>query len=138
MTRLQDESTTFKYIFYTVIESLLKHPAIDVNREDNRGLSPLMEASKRGQNKIVEALLFHRNMKVNKATWDDGNTALIYAIMGFMEFCHNDWCHISYLDVVRLLLRCPDTDVFHRNKNFETAYQIANNRVNNQKGWACS
>ena len=70
---------------YTVVEPLLKHSKIDVNREDAKGLSPLMEASRLGYNKVVEALLVHPDVQVNKAAWDDGNTALIYAIVDFKK-----------------------------------------------------
>ena len=74
-----------------------------------------MKASKKGYNKVVEPILFHRNVKVNTATWDNGNTALIYASEN------------GHLEVVKILLRCPETDVSHQNDNFETAYQIASN-----------
>ena len=74
-----------------------------------------MEASKKGYNKVVEPILFHWDVKVNTAMWDNGNTALIYASEN------------GHLEVVNLLLRCPETDVSHQNDNFETAYDIAAN-----------
>ena len=97
-----------------------------------------MKASKLGYNKVVETLLFHPDVQVNKAAWDDGNTALIYAIVDFKKYCDNIHCendHLDseseYLDVVNLFLSCPATDVYYQNNNFETAEHIAiNNNLN--------
>ena len=72
-----------------------------------------MEASKHGYYKVVEPLLFHSDTQVNKATWDDGMTALMYA------------CQNNHTTVVKFLLRCPQTDVFLQNNKFETAKDIA-------------
>ena len=68
-----------------------------------------MEASKNGYYKVVEPLLFHSDIQVNKATWDDGTTALIYA------------CKNNHKAVAELLLRCPETDVSHQNSNFRNS-----------------
>ena len=83
----------------------------------------------------MKTLLFHPDVQVNKAAWDIDNTALIYAIMDFKKRCDFAPCYGSldnesdeYLDVVNHLLRCPDTDVFYQNNNFQTADQIAINR----------
>lgn len=93
-----------------------------------------MKASQLGYNKVLEILLFHPDVKINKATWDGGNTALIYAILDFAKRCDYIRCDNNdtldnqakeYLDVVQLLLRCPDTYVYHQNNNLETANQIA-------------
>ena len=105
--------TSFKYKFTTVVGLLLKHSEIDVNREDNDGISPLMEASTRGYAKVVEPLLFHRNIKVNKATWYEGNTALIFATK------------MNHTEVTNLFLRCPATDVLYQNNEFKTAKDFA-------------
>ena len=72
-----------------------------------------MEASKQGYDKAVEILLFHRNVQVNKATWNDGNTALIYASEN------------GTLTLVEFLLRCPEVNELHQNNKFESADQIA-------------
>ena len=93
-----------------------------------------MQASRLGYNKLVETLLFHPDIQVNKIAWDDGNTALIYAVMDFKKRCDYAPCYYDtsniedkeYFDVVNLLLRCPDTDVFyHINNDLQTAEQIA-------------
>ena len=102
---------TFKYLFQTVVESLLEHPNIDVNRVNAEGLSPLMEASKEGYDTIVEPILFHPDVQVNIATWDHGFTALIYA------------CKNNHTTVVKLLLQCPG--LHGRNHDYEVAYKIA-------------
>ena len=107
------QSTFFTLKFDTVVGLLLQHQDIDVNRENSNGLSPLMEASKYGYNKVVEPILFHPNVQVNKATWDDGTTALMYA------------CQNNHITVVKILLRCPQTDVHLQNNKFETAKEIA-------------
>ena len=106
---------TFKYLFTTVVESLLEHPNIDVNRVNAEGLSPLMEASKEGHDTIVEPILFHPDVNVNIATWDHGITALIYA------------CKNNHTTVVELLLQCPG--IQSRNHDYDVAYKIA--RSNN-------
>ena len=94
----------------------MEHSEIDVNREDDKGLTPLMEASRHGYNKVVELILFHPDVSVNKVAWDNGYTALMFA------------CDDSRLEVVDLLLRCPKTDVSYLSNNFETAYHFASTK----------
>ena len=106
----------FKYEFTTAAIALLDHSEIDVNKGNYEDTTPLMEASKYGYPKTVAPLLFHPNIIVTKATWEDGNTALIYA------------SNNGHLEVISLHLRCPETDVSHQNDNFETAYEIAANK----------
>ena len=77
-----------------------------------------MVASKHGCDKVVELILFHPDVQVNKETWHNETTALIYA------------CEHNHAAVVGLLLRCPETDVSHQNNNLKTAQEIALNSRN--------
>ncbi len=47
------------------IENLLKDPEIDVNKE-NSGITPLVSAIYKGKEKVINMLLDHKNIDVNK------------------------------------------------------------------------
>ena len=78
-----------------IVETLLGHPNIDVNRGPYR--TPLYAASQKGYAKVVELLLGHPKVYVNGITLE-GTTALGIASYG------------GHAEVVKLLLRCPKTD----------------------------
>ena len=75
-----------------------------------------MEASRRRHEEIVKHLLAHRNIDVNKATWESGQTALFFA-------CAEE----NNAEVVQLLLRCPSTDIHWIDEAFKTAQEVAIN-----------
>ena len=93
-----------------VVDLLLKHPKIDVNKTMSvNGSTPLTMACWKGHNKVVELLLAHPMTDVNKTmtltnSWDwecqaTGVTSLIIA------------CHEGHEGVVQLLLSHPETNV---------------------------
>ena len=82
-----------------VVVLLLKHPGIDVNQINTRDMkTALIVASNEGHRDIVELLLRHTQIDVNKMD-SFGETALEKA----------SWK--SYIRVVKLFLRCSETDV---------------------------
>ena len=95
----------------TVVENMLKCSNVDVNivtvGEGQR--TPLYVASTSGYTKIVRALLQDSRTDVNSV--ENGATALIGA------------SHYGQLEVVKLLLRCPKTNIEfkggHKNKSAE-------------------
>lgn len=61
-----------------IVELLLKHPGIDVNKQLNNGATALIIAAEKGRDEIVELLLNHPDINVNEPN-KYGETALITA-----------------------------------------------------------
>lgn len=99
-----------------MIQLLLQHRNIDVNRADERGNTPLMSAvagvCDDNSRKIVELLLRHQEININ-AQDEDGNTALICAVKA------------SRADMVKLLLQEGTLDINIKNKKGNSALRIA-------------
>ena len=80
------------------MKELLRHPYIDVNKQDIFGDTALMLACYNGHTDIMKELLRHPNIDVNKED-EKGLTALWYACIG------------GHIDIVKELLYHPNTYV---------------------------
>ena len=95
-----------------VVELLLKHPQIDINKGNFLALTALHNASYYGHSKVVELLLQHPQIDVNKET-DDGETA----ILGALNYEHSD-----NSEVIELLLQHPQIDVNKVDNNAQSIH----------------
>jgi ankyrin repeat protein len=82
-----------------IVELLLTHPEIDVNKAHKGGATPLIIASQRGFKEIVARLLRHPDIDVNSATTARGDTPLHQASQN------------GHKEVVELLLMHPSIEV---------------------------
>ena len=97
---------------YEIIELLLQHPGIDLNKRAHFGKTVLMEAVERRAYYIVELLLQHPGIDLNKQ-YNDRSTALMLAV------------RTGLVGIVGLLLRQPGIDVNIQNNDRSTALMLA-------------
>ena len=95
-----------------VVESLLDHPGIDVNYEENDGTTPLSIATMSDNRKVVKSLLTHPDIDVNRLT-SNGSTLLYIVTM------------LNYTDMMKLLLAHPRIDVNQPTSDGKTPFDIA-------------
>ena len=102
-----------------VVQDLLRHPNLDVNKADNNGDTALLLACCRSPNNeaIVSMLLGHQDIQVNK-------------VNSFMDTPLMIACMDSQLGVVKLLLARDDINVNAQNSENQTALMIGLGRTN--------
>ena len=94
-----------------MVQFLLNHKDIDVNKATKDRLTPLMASAEGGHNKIVKALLSHQRINTNFANYD-GKTALFLSIPSYYKVDQG-----SLKDMLELLLKCPTVDIDHKDEN---------------------
>ncbi len=92
--------------------SLLLSRGIKVNISDNSGITPLMESINKGYNYILD-LFIKVGSNVNIVNFNDGNTAMHYAVMK------------KNREAIMTLLAKGKADLSIRNKNGETVVDLA-------------
>jgi ankyrin repeat protein len=100
-----------------IIKELLKHPLINVNKEDDTGDTPLMEAVDRGLIEAAKELLKHPDIDVNIQNIHQ-ETALIKAVKS----------RYAGIDVIKELLAHPDIDVDIKDDSGKKAIDYANDK----------
>ena len=70
---------------------------------------------------MVEVLLKHSETKVNQARTIDGSTPLMIAAKKAKDGPHGE----KYMEVVKLLLRCPKVDIKVKDRNSKTVMEYA-------------
>ena len=98
--------------------SLLLGRGIKINYLDNNGISPMMESINKGYIYIMNMLIKYGG-DVNLVNYNDGNTALHYAIKNKNH------------DALWILLGKGNCDLSIKNKNDETAIDLAE-KINNE------
>ena len=78
------------------VESLI---GIYVNTKDSQGNTALIEASRRGQARVVRRLLSHPDIRINEKASRNDTTALLAAVLG------------NHNDVINMLLDHPKTNL---------------------------
>jgi ankyrin repeat protein len=113
-----DNAKTFRQI-----KKLLKNPTVDVNAQNNHGITALMIAVRHRKyaDKLVELLLEHPNINPNVKDRYNKFTALMMAAR-YSGYDSSERC-------VALLLNHPDTDPNIRETIGYTALMIAARRV---------
>ena len=103
-SKCDKESKESKESCIETFRSLLNHPNIDVNKQDNEGNTSLIELCKKDNidvyNEMIELLLAHKNVDVNKEN-KNGQTALMLLI------CKGD----PPIVAIKLLLSHSDLDI---------------------------
>jgi hypothetical protein len=104
-----------KYIWVNnneAIEYLLDNNLIDINIQENNGLTPLIFATWNNKIEIIKLLLSYNDININYQTVGK-NTALIW---------------VSYnnrIEIVKLLLNHLDINIFLKDGNGKTVLHIA-------------
>ena len=101
-----------------IIRLLLIESPIDVNKGTPNRETPLISASKIGNDEIVSVLLENVNIRVNDVTIN-GRSALFYAFVDSIAL------KSQHVKVVRLFLRCPATDLTLKDEHDKDAYSYA-------------
>ena len=111
-----------------IVYILLADQRIDVNKI-NTGLeqNAILIASERGHIEITRLLLLHNQTFVNQKN-AQGQSALSTALKKYQDYTER---HIKYFQIVKLLLRCPKTEL-----PFETFYRSDIRQVIELRSWS--
>ena len=95
-----------------MVKYLLKHPKIDVNKEDGGGFTPLLLAAKRGNLNIFKSVFNAQNVLKNAATRQGENALMCAAKAG-------------HLEIVKFILEEGGQDLGWKNEYGYTAVGLA-------------
>ena len=98
-----------------IVDELLESKDINVNKEPHNGGCALYQASKFGHIEVLKRLIYHHNIDINQA---HQRTELSSIHIAFER---------GHLDVVKVLLHCPKTDITKRDRKHVTIHDKAKN-----------